>query len=309
MFPPQPIFRDNSMFKFDILNTMSIGEAHIVVEEMALTEFVGGNSNGKSILAKFIEALTSGNLRQPETRKTFINDMSDQAVVLITHRSKQLGVLMKEETSASILMYVPNIEDPDKKIIRTFTDGDGYKAILSEFGFSIYAGGDICLQLSPTYGAIPFVSTNGSTNWQIWDDITTDKVAQEFLQTFKSITWPMFKQTLDRKKRELAADKAIIENMESYDWREYERIADQLNDIYNCIKDYKYFRFKKIPIPPLDVIVLNQFKFSEIPMPKFYDPIPHIEIDVEKLRDYKKICEGICPMCERPFFEHDCEVH
>ena len=78
------------MFKIDMVNIQAIGEAHIELEENSIVEFVGDNSNGKSILSKVIEYLTKGDLIQKDVRQALIKDTEQQAVFIMTHNKEQL---------------------------------------------------------------------------------------------------------------------------------------------------------------------------------------------------------------------------
>ena len=181
------------MFKIDLQNIQAIGNAHIVVENNTIVEFVGDNSNGKSVISKVIENLVSGDIAHEDVRRTLIKDNTEQGVVIFTYNEKQLGLILKPAVKDSLIMYKPNIiDDPENAIFRAINDADGLNAIVREFGFRAYANGDICLQLHPTWGAIPFITTSGATNNSIVEDITRDKIADNFLSSFQTITFPIF---------------------------------------------------------------------------------------------------------------------
>ena len=291
------------MIKVDLVNIQAISEAHIELRENSIIEFVGDNSNGKSILAKVIDALTKGDLKDRETRRSLIKDGAEQGIFIITNNKEQLGVLLKDEISECIVMYIPNLDESDKKIVRPLSDREGVSAIIKKFGFRVYAGGDICLQLSPTFGAIPFVTTGGVVNGEIVDDISTDKVADEFLKTFSTITFPVFKEKIKNLKRDRDTTQAILDNMENYDWRAYDKFIEEARPLYMALKDFEPLSLRKIPIPPASVIPYEELQIRKIPIIHFYEYPSLLKPIEESLSDYISIRNGICPTCGKPLLD------
>lgn len=292
------------MFKIDLQNIQAIGNAHIVVENNTIVEFVGDNSNGKSVISKVIENLVSGDIAHEDVRRTLIKDNTEQGVVIFTYNEKQLGLILKPAVKDSLIMYKPNIvDDPENAIFRAINDADGLNAIVREFGFRAYANGDICLQLHPTWGAIPFITTSGATNNSIVEDITRDKIADNFLSSFQTITFPVFKEKIARLQKEHDSAKAVLDNMESYDWRAYDAIYEELSEVYQQIKDYEYCYIDDIPVPDLSVVPVSNIQIPDIPIIQFYDLCSRIPYP-KSLDDYLKVLSGVCPTCGRPLFEH-----
>lgn len=294
------------MLEIDLVNIQAIEEAHIVITENTITEFVGNNSNGKSIVTKSIEYLTKGDLIHRDVRDALMKDGTEQSVIMFTYGFKQLGIILKRELKDCIAMYVPDMrkaEQPGGRVLLPLGDSDGIAHLVRAFGFRTYAKGDICLQLAPTFGAIPFVTTSGSVNSDIVSDITTDKVADEFITSFSTITFPAFKNTLKRYRSEREHLQMVIDSMESYDWHAYEALAEEMHKVYMCINSYAYTQISEIEIPYLNVVPVSAVKIHEIPIVSFCDYAPVIfPIGVE-LDEYLQISKGICPTCGKPFFD------
>lgn len=294
------------MLKIDLINVQAIGEAHIIAEDNTIVEFVGNNSNGKSIVSKVIEEMTKGDLIHKDVRESLIKDGSESAVILFTLHNKQLGVVLTHELKSCVMMYVPDMskeDEPGGKILRPLSDSDGCNIMIKEFGFRTYAKGEICLQLAPTFGAIPFVTTGGSVNNDIVTDITIDRIADEFLKSFANITFPMFKDRIKRMTLERDHLQMIVDNMESYDWHAYEDIAERMSGVYNAIAPYKELEISNIPVPRLEIIPVPSYEIRNIPVVQIYNYcLPISEIGKELL-DYVEISKGICPTCGRPLFE------
>ncbi len=295
------------MLKIDLKNVQAIGEAHIEIENNSITEFTGDNSNGKSVISKVIEKLTSGDIKNKEVRRTLIKDNEEQGVVLFTHNGEQLGLIIKEEARDSIVMYSPDIVNkPNEHIFRSMSDMDGCDALVKQFGFRTYDRGNICLQLAPTFGAVPFVTTNGAVNDEIVEDITTDRVADEFLKTFQTITFPIFRDRIAHLKKDRDNAQAVLDNMEAYDWKAYDAIAEKLSGVYQAIRSYEYFLLNEIPVPKLSVLPVSHYSVQPLPIITAYDLGQHIEVIDAELRSYVEVMNGICPTCGRPLIEHDC---
>ena len=62
------------MIKIELQNIQAIGSAEINIAENTITVFSGDNSNGKSILSKVIEAVTSGDIKTKDIRHRDIID-------------------------------------------------------------------------------------------------------------------------------------------------------------------------------------------------------------------------------------------
>lgn len=295
------------MFIIDLINIQSIGRARITIEDNSIVEFVGNNSNGKSIFTKVLEYLTKGDLIHRDVREALIKDNADRGVVLITLNNKQLGLILEHEIKNSYIMYIPDVErenEPNGKIVRPLGDSDGVQKLIKAFGLRVYQKGDICLQIAPTFGSIPFVTTSGGTNSDIVTDITIDKVADEFLKSFSAITFPTFKRRIQQLTQERDSLNMVLENMESYDWKLYEDLHERLNETYNAYKSYKELEINPIPVPNLEIIPVSEHRIENIPVVTIYDYCLPIKPIGKELDDYVEILNGTCPTCGRPLFEH-----
>lgn len=290
------------MISFDLKNIQAIADAHIQFEDNSIVGFTGNNSNGKSIIAKVIEALTKGELQDRDTRQSLIRDGTGQGVFIMTRNKCQLGLILTEEIKDSWIMFWENMDTNDK-ILRPLGDKKAVEILSHKFGFRTYQKGDVCLQLSPTFGAIPFVTTSGSTNDEIVKDITRDRIADEFLSAFSTITFPAFKNTISNLKQKRSNMAMALENMESYDWRFYNDIALRMQEVYKVINVCKFYGIEEIPIPPADVIPVKSLVLQEIPLVEFYDDAPTIKEINNELDDYIQLLNGICPTCGRSLIE------
>lgn len=292
------------MIKVDLQNIQAVSSVVIEIPENSITEFSGDNSNGKSILSKVIQALTSGDIRHKDVRRTLIKDGTTKGVVSILNNNIQLGLILDEEISDSFVVYDPDVTNPDKSkvIVRGLGDSGGCEALIKKFGFRVYNSGDICLQLHPTWGPIPFITTSGQVNDQIVQDITIDRVAQNFLDSFKTITFPTFKNSLKTLNREKETIETIIGNLESYDWRKYEDIYAKMKEVYDVL-----FYFVDVDVPMLTIPLMEipplPPEIPKINVVCIFPAPPEIPMIMRAFDEYVTILNGTCPTCGKLFIE------
>ena len=291
------------MIKIDLQNIQAIGTAQIELPENSITEFSGDNSNGKSILSKVIQALTSGDIKHKDVRRTLIKDGTDCGIVSIIHDGRQLGLILKEEISESFITYTDDVTDQSKFLTRSLGDAGGVQALIKKFGFRVYSGGDICLQLSPTWGAIPFITTSGSVNNDIVQEITVDRIAQQFLDSFKTITYPAFRQRLKNNKNEQEHIHQLLDNMENYDWRSYEDLSIKMQEVLDILNGYTFLKVDVLKLAPKPIdIGTYDLHVRPIPMPQIFLLAPKVQ-PIEAYGRYIQLINGICPTCGRRFHE------
>lgn len=293
------------MIKIDLQNIQAIGTAEVVIEENTITVFSGDNSNGKSILSKVIQSVTSGDIKNKEIRRSLIKDGTDTGIISFTKGKQQLAYILKEEVSQSFVIYSDDVSDEKNRIVRNLNDKTGLEQLNKKFGFRTYADGDICLQLSPTFGAIPFVTTSGKVNADIVQDITVDKIAQSFLDSFKTITFPTFRQRLQNLNKEKEHLEQMLSVIEDYDWREYERIANDMQEVVNVLRNYRFVKVQDIPVPPnVKLYYVEKRNVRDITKSTLYQPIPFVK-DIPGLDEITSMRKGVCPTCGRAMVEQE----
>lgn len=285
------------MIKIDLQNIQAITTAEIIIRENTITVFSGDNSNGKSILSKVIQAVTSGDIKNKDIRRSLIKDGAECGIISFIRDNTQLAFILKEEVSQSFVLYNDDVKDESRKIIRGLNDKTGMELLCKKFGFRTYADGDICLQLSPTFGAIPFVTTSGRVNADIVQDITVDRIAQNFLDSFKTITYPTFKQSLANMKREKEHVEKTLEVIEDYNWREYEQIADEMQSIMDVIRSYSFVKLDHLQVPPkVEFYNVIDCNLRKLHIPEMIPPFELLD-KVHGVDELVSMRNGVCPTC------------
>ncbi len=285
------------MYKIIIKNIQAIEDAVIEFDDNNIVEFTGNNSNGKSVVIKLLQALVSGDLRQKATRRALIRDGQTYGQFSMYHDLSAISVCVAEALNESSIIFCPDVNDVDVRYQRDISDTEGVEAILRKFGFRTYADNSICLQVFPTYGIIPFVTTSGSVNHQIVQDITVDKIAEEFINTFANITFPVFKQRIKNIRDKKEATENMLANMVQYDWRAYEDLSLRMIKVNTTLSNYIPTELKPIPIPNLQIHEINSLHIESIPIIDFYEMPKLISTITTELRDYLTVLDGTCPTC------------
>lgn len=217
------------MLVIKIKNIQAIREGSVIFGDKEIVEFIGDNSNGKSIITKFIKAMCEGNLFTKKTRRDLIN--KDETVsfgefyMIDTNKNKMLGFILYKEGTDSIVVW----GSPDNPQQRRGTEG-GLKELIYDFGFRVYQDGEICLQIFPTWGLIPFITTKGKTNAEMYNDLISDKVAEEFLKSFEEFTYPMIKIKTKEYDEALERLNKQVDSISSTDYRPLEAMLGKLED-------------------------------------------------------------------------------
>ena len=291
------------MFKVVIKDIQAIHDAEVVLNDNTITEFVGDNNNGKSVTAKIVQYLTSGDIMHKDVREALIRDGANQGIVLFQWNKKQLALCVAIESRDSYVIYCPNSDEPTKCVKRYFNE-KGIDVILEKFGFRVYNKGEVCLQVSPTWGPIPFVTTNGATNYEIVKDIEVDKVAEEFLETFEKITYPVFKNMSKNYKLRIEEKRNALSLIDQYDWAAYGRIAKEIREVYGVISGYTYYMPGHIALcQPVEVVSVNPYVPSRMELFSCPQIIYRPKSIMDTIVNLRKINEGVCPTCGRPLME------
>lgn len=288
-------------------NIQSIESAEIGLNEQGLTEFSGNNSNGKSILSRCIEWTCNGNITNKEKRNQLIRDGCTEGRITFVHGKESIIITLREELKDSAVMYLADVNNTDTGIARSLGD-KGYITLLNKFGFRCYFNGDVCLQVAPTYGVIPFVSTSPSANFEIVNDVTKDKVAEEFITTFKTITYPVIRERFKELQTREQTLTTILDNLDTYDWKAYEDIYNRMRAWFDSIASYQDPQPTRWinPIPKFSGVELDTTMTNWInPIPAV-DVIPTVPLSnslLELVENIEKINNRVCPTCGRKLVE------
>lgn len=287
--------------KIILHNCQGISDSVITLPPNSLVEFVGDNSNGKSTISRYIEHMNKGDLQLSEIREPLIKDgCAASQFAIVSDNGAQLILLLYRESGKSYMAYVPDVNNPTVGISRPLSDRDGCKKILHKFGFRSYANGDICLNLAPTFGGIPLVTTSGKTNFEIIEDFTKDGVADEFLRGYKEITRPIFVQkTKAYSSRKAELEKLVAVNLYP-DWEFCKTFHEDNEKLATAIA-------KVVFLEPVDYTRPQAYHVVEMSPVTYQRPCafvyPYCEDMTKELREVIEYNNKRCPTCGRQYLE------
>lgn len=303
---------------FELKNIQSI--EHVVYDfpDRGIVQIWGGNSNGKSILFKAINAVVTMSMVRESKRRSLIRRGTEMGEILMTNDGKSLYVLLHRERNLCKVLF----QDKDgTEVIRTFRDG-GIEKLIESFGFLCYSKNSICLQLCETFGPRPFVNTTDVENGEIVASAVEDSVAKKFLESFKTFTYP---KATDQKKQLEAHIERLQRTKQSivvYNWAEYERRLVTLREYYEVLKNVKVFELQLVNVPlKVQHIEVDNYQLDYVNVPPKFNVIDispfqlvtprvcmHLEFFQlenisELVTNMEKLREGICPTCGRSLIE------
>jgi len=286
------------MIEIILKNIQTIKAVHFKFEEAGVVQFFGQNSNGKSILAKVMSKVVFQQLGYDDKRLPLIRDGEECGTFGISWNGYTLIVYIHREVNKTGYQLIrPNGES----VTRFARDKDGIPDLLKEFGFRIYGENDVCLQICETYGRMPFVNTSDETNEGIVNSVTTDEASEQFLVDHDKFHKEA-KEHYKTAKTRLLNIQAELEKIELKNVTGMQEVVDRLAE---CCERAKYL--KRIEHATLDLLPKLKFDLVKcehipnVPMLVHYQKAEYIPDVTEIFREMKKIREGVCPACGKPF--------
>ena len=300
-------------------NVQSIVNGVYDFPDVGLVKISGGNSNGKSVLVKTINAITTLTITDQTKRRSLIRNGENQATITIKYKDKALWVRLTVERENCVVAL---IRANGEKVIRTFRDG-GIKELLHEFGFRVYNRNDVCLQVFETFGPMPFVNRNPVDDGEIVEAVAEDAVAKEFLQKFKDITHKKAKEAIQQFDNKIAGWQRVQDSLVVYDYESYTSMADKMEKAANQIAHLTSMTVKPISVPAtmnlVDVETISldlpvpppRIQLKRIPSVQVQPLKPYVDVPavsgfddlLDTLQKYGTVKAGECPTCGRPLFE------
>jgi len=283
-----------------LLNIQSLRDAIYDFPEAGIVQIVGNNSNGKSILEKVLKSVaTCGFVNQAE-RDSLIRDGEAQGMITIIYKGRILSVLLHRDRNSCLVALT---RADGTRVERTIRDG-GLPEIMYEFGFRTYGKRAVTLQLHETFGVVPFVNTSDGLNFEIVDAVTTDTIAQQFLENFREVTHKKSAELVKQYNNKIQNIKLMLQNLVMYDYEEYEAMAEQIEKCYEVIRYLTPIHLEKIIAMPkvvyVDVPEIHLDKIMHITYAPYLEKLEDLAPLLKRMRDFE---EGVCPTCGKHFRE------
>lgn len=302
----------------ELVNIQSIRKGSYDIAEVGVTQIIGENSNGKSVLIKAMSFVANGKIEDQEERDAIINDNCEVGYIQMSRNGMTLLVCVARHRDNC---YYKLTRADGTSITRTIRES-GLDKIANEFGWVSFSG-NICLQIFETFGIMPFVNSTATKDYELIDYVTTDKVANDFVETYEKETYPEFKSIVSSLKVKLETINQQLSSITIYDTEKYELILSRLKSYSRNIGLINTISITRLPITkavkyidiePINVTrlpITKAFKYIDI-LPIKVNKLPIINIVIEcdvlsslssYIEDYTKSINGYCPLCNTKFID------
>ena len=279
--------------RITLKDVQSIKYAVYDIEEKGVTQIIGENNNGKSILIKAMAFIANTHIKKKNKREPLINDACNQAYILIERLGMKLEVCIARQNENCYYRFT---DTDGSTIIRTVREA-GLDKLADKIGFKTYSN-NVCLQIFETFGIMPFVSNTEQGDWEIIDSIISDKVANDFVETYSQITYPKFVETVKYLKMKLEDVQRRFSDITFWDIEKYSDLSKRLSEYQRNVQHFVNYTPTELPV----LSILNCIDvplFEPIELPIFW-VIPQVE-DLRDLTNeintYSKLYNGVCPTC------------
>lgn len=291
------------MINVRLCNIQSIVDAQFEFpEEKGLVQFVGNNSNGKSIFGKVLSAVVFQQLKDDEDRLPLIRDGQTHGSFSMSWRDKTLGVLIHQDKNRCVYIYQEGEKDP----IRRFLREDGIDAMLRKMGFLIYGKNSVCLQICETYGPMPFINTSKAVNGEIVNACSTDISSENFIKNYQE-TFKIAKRMMNQYNTEEVRCNSVIESVGYKNYNGLHEIVVELRRLYQRGLVMPYVRMSAIRPPNCIRLDLDIMNIIDLHIPLCLDVVDDLSCNVMLNIAIKvqEINNGKCPACGRRLMEDD----
>jgi hypothetical protein len=284
------------MLKVTLKRVQSIIDAEYELEEEGITQITGANSNGKSILFKALQFTALCQIKDKDQRLPMINDDSKDCDIILERNGYTLWNHAHEDRDYCYYM----LKRPDgTSITRNIREG-GFEKLVDEFGFAVYGNNSVCLQVSDTFGLIPFVSESYGLNYEIVESIISDPTANAFVELYASRTFPKLKEYIAALKNQLAYNESLLKTITFYDDTKLEYYKREMESLLKNLQCVKPLSVEPIPfIENSSILEMIHMSLPMLPIVEMVEKIEHLESLEDLIVAYSSIKEGICPTCKQ----------
>jgi energy-coupling factor transporter ATP-binding protein EcfA2 len=289
----------------ELTNIQSIKSATYHLEEKGITQIIGENSNGKSILIKACIFITDTRIKDEDERKAILNWDSGMGTIAMMRDGMMLKVTVAlEKENCRYELTRKNGE----VISRTIREG-GLEILADEFGWVTFEG-NVCLQIFETFGIMPFVNNRETGDYAIIDYIITDRVANKFVDAYEGETYPAFKKYSVDLKSKIESSQRILDGITFYDIQKYEDVLFKLKKYQRNLAHLKIHVPTKLPITKaFRYIDIQPLRLTKLPIYRVAPAIPTLNSLKSYITDFYNAAQGVCPTCGTKLIEMEVHSH
>lgn len=295
----EPAYKRRSMIQVYLKNIQSIKEYTFRFPDSGIVQFRGDNNNGKSILTKVISRCVLQKIQYDDKRLPLINDGEESALFSMLYNERTLVVQLHKDVNKTFYGLIRANGD---KVVRHIREG-GITELLREFGFVVFSNNLICLQICETFGLMPFINTPDTLNGEIVNSVTTDVPSEKFIENY-ALTWKEAKRRVTLYKNEISQLQAKLDSTYTYDLSSYHSLIQRSKEVqekHAYLKRCQPITLK--PFPVLEFRLKKMAPLKQLPIITYLEKMKPLYSLDSIIVDLKKIRDGKCPTCGRPFLE------
>lgn len=284
------------MIAFRLQNIQSIVDASFIFEkEHGLVQFIGNNSNGKSILGKVISTVVFQQLTSDEDRLPLIRDNEQHGSFSMQWNNKVLGVIFHTDINRCVYIYQEGDNEPIRRGVR---QTDSISKMLRSMGFLIYGRNEVCLQICETYGAMPFINTHKLLNGEIVNACCTDISSENFIKNYNQ-TFKVAKKMFNAYRTDIDKCDAVIESTNYKNYNGLREIIIQLRLLYERGKNMPYIVLDELNPPTYLRTDLDCIDIINLYPPICLETVGLLNNLLNIVKDIQDVYLGKCPTCGR----------
>lgn len=276
----------------ELVNIQAITHAVYDFPDAGVVQITGENNNGKSILIKAIAFVANTLITKNEERESIIKDDCSYGTIYMIRGEQKLLVYVSRERGECYYQYTTSTLN----VKRTIREG-GLDKLASAFGWSTFSGG-LCLQLFETYGVLPFVNNSAACDYEIIDEIITDRVANDFVQNYSSITYPLLRDAVAKYKQNVESCERELKAITVYDVAKYELMAARLRRYQEIVQYMIPYVPAKLPITKyMKYGTLKPVHMVKLPIFRIF-PVLEAPVSLSSyISSLHTALSGSCPTC------------
>lgn len=276
----------------ELVNIQSIRRAVYDIPEVGITRITGDNSNGKSILFKAMAFIAKTEIKEKDKRKALKNRNSDYGRITV----KRNGMILEVVISLDISGCSYTFTNPEGKVLkRTIREG-GMEVMAEAIGFITFDS--LCLQIRETFGIFPFINNGQKNDCEIVDKIITDKQANAFVDNFKNVTYPAFKEFIKVQENKEAQIQKRLDSINFYDIDEYKAIYTRMNSYYKNMGKLSCYTPSRLPITKgFRYIPVEPYTPVRLPIKQILPSLPSLHSLIQEIKNLNSALDGVCPLC------------
>lgn len=287
------------MIAFRLRNIQSIVDQQFEFpDDKGLVQFLGHNSNGKSILGKVVSLVVFQQVPDDEERLPLIRDGEEEGSFSMQWGNKVLGVLINRDVNKCLYIYKEGEQDPIRRLVKQ----GGIDQIIRKMGFLVYGKNEVCLQLCETYGPMPFVNTRKSLNGEIVNACCTDLSSENFIKNYAE-TFREAKKIMNSYKVDIARNEAIIESTGYKNYEGLDKIITELKVLYRRGCSMPYVELSELNPPTCVRTDLDYIGRVDLQVPLCLDVVENINPMLNLVLKIQEMYRGKCPTCGRYLME------